>query len=140
MKPIAILKQRGSASGGGLVSVSNRSINISGAGTQLAAYQLHTSGDVKKGDNGAYVVLEAWKLAGVVGDYDVRVTETGGSGLTGGSLTNTWLNLSAIREWTLEEPTSGGTSTATFLVEVRLAASPFTILDSASISLAATQF
>jgi hypothetical protein len=124
---------------GGSVSITDRSINVLGFGNQTASYLLTPAGLVRKGDNGVYTTLETWLNSGSAADYEVRVTETGGDGLTSGTV-NTWLTLASNQEWAREETVSGISSTAVFTVEIRLAASPFTVLDSASITLFTSVF
>lgn len=130
----------GSGGGGGSVSITNQTVNSFGLGSQTASYRLNTSGAVERGLNAVYNTLETWLLSGSSSDYEARVTETGGAGLTGGSATNTWLGLGTTREWELTEITSGWSSVTNFDVEIRLAAPPNTVLDTASIELNAVVF
>lgn len=130
----------GSGGGGGSVSISDYTVNAFGVGTQTASYRLNTSGIVQRGKNAVYATLETWKLSGSASDYEARVTETGGVGLTGGSATSTWLDLGTTREWELQETGSGSSSETYFTVEIRQAAPPNTVLDSASITLSAVVF
>lgn len=130
----------GGGGGSGLVSITDCSLSVSGYGSQTISYLVSNTGMVQRGRNGVYNTLETWKLSGAAADYDVRVTETGGVGLSSGSATATWLNLGTTREWGLSEGTSGSASDAYFTVEIRLAASPFTVLASANIVMFAISF
>lgn len=130
----------GSGGGGGSVAITDMAINSMGAGSQTVSYRLNTSGVVERGRNGVYNTLETWKLSGSSSDYEARVTETGGSGLTGGSATSTWLGLGTSREWELTETIAGWSSTTYFTVEIRIAAPPNTVLDSAAIEANAIVF
>lgn len=130
----------GSGGGGGSVSITDQTLNALGAGTQLITYLASNTGVIQRGRNGAYNTLETWNLSGAASDYDIRVTETGGSGLTGGSATATWLNLGTTREWELAESMSGAAATAEFDVEIRIAVAPNTVLDTAAIVMNAIVF
>lgn len=130
----------GSGGGGGSVSITNQTVNSLGAGSQTVSYRLNSTGAVQRGRNGTYNTLETWLLSGSASDYEARVTETGGAGLTGGSATNTWLGLGTTREWELTETSSGASAVTYFDVEIRLAAPPNTVLDTASIEATAIVF
>ncbi len=130
----------GGGGGSGLVALTDHSLTVSGYGSQTISYLVSNTGVVQRGRNGIYHTLETWKLSGAAADYDVRVTETGGVGLSSGSATATWLNLGTTREWGLSEGTSGFASDTYFTAEIRLAASPFTVLASANIVLFAISF
>jgi len=121
------------------VSISDRSVNVLGFGSQIAAYRLLNTGAVQKGENGVYSTIGTWLNTTTAADYDVRITETGGEGLTSGT-TGSWLSLGTNYEWAREEVASGFSSSAEFLVEIRMAVSPFTVLDSANITLNTTSF
>ena len=125
----------GSGGGSGSVSVTDQTLNAFGVGTQLITYQATTSGLIRRGKNGAYSTLETWLLSGSVTDYEIRFTVTSGDALTGGSASATWLGFGATREWELEEITSGGALTSNCTVELRLAAPPNTVLDTATVQL-----
>ena len=132
----------GSGSGGGVgsVSITDQTLNAAGAGSQTVSYLASNTGVIQRGRNGVYNTLETWKLSGAAADYEIRVTETGGSGLTGGSAIGSWLSLGTTREWELTETLSGFSTTTEFTVEIRIAAPPNTVLDSAAITLNAIVF
>lgn len=93
---------------------------LSNAGTELAR-------DTISG----YSVINTWLVAGVVADYEARVTVV--SGVTpSGSAVNDWLNLGTTRSWTLSQ-TSPGTKESKFTIEVRFAAGA--LIDSATVDM-----
>lgn len=123
------------ASSGEGVSITNRSISKAAAGAVTVSYQLTNGGLVRKSENGAYTTLETWLLSGSASDYEARVPIVGGDSLSSGTV-GSWLNLGTSREWQ-QYADSSNTFTSNFTVEIRLAASPFTVLDSATINLTA---
>jgi hypothetical protein len=117
------------------VQISDQSIYRASLGTTTASYSIANDGNVKKNTS---TILEAWLQGsgGAVSDYEVRATVTSGS-LTSGT-TGSWLNCSTTRTWTLvNDAGDNSTITAVFTVEIRLAAAPNTVLDSATITLSA---
>lgn len=77
-----------------------------------------------------------WKTGGgSVSDYDCRLTITSGE-LAGGDSTNTWLNLATTRSWYVSRSSFGDMTFGGHL-EIRAAASPFTVLDNSSVSMVA---
>jgi hypothetical protein len=127
-----------SSSTGELVAIADRSIVNFDSTSAEVTYRLSNSGISQKGLNATFSTLETWLKAGAAGDYQARVTAISGEGLTSGTI-GTWETLSTTREWARLE-TASVTSTAVFLVEIRLTAAPFTVLDSATITLSATVF
>lgn len=121
------------AGGGSGVSITNRTVNVLGAGYQEAGYQLTNTGVVNELDNGAASFLESWLSSGSPSDYQVRVTDIGG-GLTGGSGTGSWLSLGTTRQWWVGESFSGSSISNDILVEIRDVATS-TVQDSATITL-----
>jgi hypothetical protein len=78
-----------------------------------------------------------WLSAGSASDYDIRVTPLTGTFSSGSASTGTWLNLGTTRSWNVAKLVVGSkTCTATY--EIRMAASPFTVLGTATISITAT--
>lgn len=105
----------------------------------FAGIRFHSDGtvDVREG-NGGYVNSYTWRTGtGASSDYEVRWTV--GSGTPTGDTTGTWLGLGTTREW-YEATTGGGFSSqiSSGTVEIRMAASPFTVFDSGSINLDAS--
>lgn len=79
-----------------------------------------------------------WKLAGHAADYEIRYTKTSGT-TPGGSAVNTWINLVSGAGWSLSEPTNGYASKACGgTLELRMAASPFTVFDSCTMNFEVT--
>lgn len=115
------------------VNISNQSITKTGAGTQTVSYRLNSSGIAEQSKNGAYTTLETWLYSGAASTYEVRATLSSGDALSSGTL-GTWQGLGTSREWT-QQATAGNSFTSNLLIEIRLAASPFTVLDSASVTL-----
>ena len=101
-----------------------------------AKYRLNTSGAVEVYYEGSYhSITGQWKLTGAASsDYEARVTLTTGT-LTSGT-TGSWLGLGTSREWTVER-TSVGLKYCSFITEIRLTASPFTVLATVTIDLTA---
>lgn len=72
-----------------------------------------------------------WMNSGSASDYEVRLTQTGGSTITGESL-STWLACSTERNWYLTSAEFDKSATAT--LEIRMAASPFTVLATSTVN------
>lgn len=126
----------GTAGGGGggavMVAISDKTINKTGNGTVSvsATVNYNSSGTVT---NHTGATLETWLVSGVNSDYEIRATFQSGQSPTGDAM-NTWLALSTSRAWALAMA-PGTADVSVFLIEIRLAASPFTVLDSATITL-----
>lgn len=79
-----------------------------------------------------------WMDGGTGADYDVRMTTSTGT-LSSGDAAGTWWNLVSDRTFTRNCTTNGNASnTYTGTLEIRMAASPFTVLDSCTVDLIAT--
>lgn len=128
------LKAALGSSGSGAVSITDRTFGATGAGDQTATYRLNSSGIVERGINASYTTLETWLLGGSAADYETRATLVSGV-ITSGTL-STWLSLSTTEKWSVFA-TAGGSQSAVLTIEIRLAASPFTVLDSATITITA---
>ena len=133
----------GSGSGGGVgsVSITDQTIIKTGAGLpQKVTYRLNTSGIVEKGLNAAFTTLETWLLTGASAAYDVKINDPA-IALTGGSAAEVWLNLAVTRSWEYSAPGGGDPGVYVYTtVSIRQAVSPFTVLDTASITLYANSF
>ena len=136
---VAVLVANSTSSSGSLVSITDRSIGSNGFGSQTAAYQATNGGLIRRGDNGVYTTLETWLLSGSASDYDIRATLMGGDALASGTV-GSWLNLATTREWTQAAISSGEAWSSSVQIELRLAASPFTVLDTATVSITAISF
>jgi hypothetical protein len=78
-----------------------------------------------------------WQSGGAASDYEARLTTVSGT-LSSGDATGSWLGLGTTRNWTRNETRNGFFSSLyTGTLEVRMAASPFTVLSSTSLSLLA---
>ena len=128
----------GGGGGGSLVSIEDETISKFDAAYAYAAYEVNSSGLLYSIKNSARVSIGTWLLSGPSSDYEIRVTDNFGT-LTSGSATSTWLALSSTRSWGLEV-TSPDSITSDLTVEIRLAASPFTVLDTATVELNAIVF
>lgn len=119
----------------GSVAITDQTVMQGGFGTQEAGYRLNTSGVAQALNNGVASTRETWRLSGVTADYEGRATAVSGTVSTG--TVGAWLALTTSPEWTVTRSAPGTVKDATITVEIRLAASPFTVLDSALISLSA---
>lgn len=121
------------------VYLSNQFVSSMGSGTQAATYRLSNTGVVQGISSGhAPTTLESWLLGGTASDYEARVTGVAGS-LTGGTV-GSWLNLGTTRDWYISETTPEWSASCEFLVEIRKASVPGTILASATIEVNASVF
>lgn len=77
-----------------------------------------------------------WLMRGAAADYDVRLTQTGGSGTTTGAALATWLTLNFSRGWTLTDTVDTGSDGFTGTLEIRHAATG-TVLASCTVNLTA---
>lgn len=142
MQPIKVMRRGGSGGGGGgggSISITNQDATTEGNTMDpcTASYRLHPDGKVYQGftlPNGSmsYTVIETWLASGVNVNFQARATVTIGAISSG--ITGTWLTLNAIAEWFVTA-NPGETKGATLLVEIRDAASPFAIRDSATITI-----
>lgn len=125
----------GSGSGGGVgsVSITDQNIIEGGVGVRTCTYRLNTSGAVQRDKTGSVATLETWLLSGASSDYDARVTIISGSFFSGTA--GAWLNLGSTRDWTIRRAVGGTFAETIFTVEIRQAAAPNTVLDSATIDL-----
>jgi hypothetical protein len=144
MRPFNILRMRKAAGGGGGGSVVLNDNYIEGYGNENLAkttsYRVASDGStyagISRNTNGQmdYTLIEAWLLSGLAANYQVRATVTAGS-LTSGP--TGWQACSVNNEWYIVADT-GITKQTVILVELRDAAAPNTVRDSASITLYAT--
>ena len=101
----------------------------------VSSYTVTNTGVIAPSPGSSYNWLSP---SGTPGDYDVRFTVTSGA-LSSGTI-NTWLQLNTSRQIQgVRLPSEGlGTSTQTVTVEIRLHASPFTVLATATVTLQET--
>lgn len=126
-------KLRGKTGSAVGVSITTRTITALGAGAQTITYRLTTGGLCNKIETGVTTLLETWLLSGASSSYEVRVTDLDAN-LTAG-VTGTWLPLSTTREWSITENVSGASVSTRLTVEIRMAATPFTVLDTETVTL-----
>lgn len=136
---VAILLARSASSSGGMVSITDQSLSSGGAGSQEITYQASSAGTIHRIRNSNPTTLETWLLSGSASSYEIRATLAGGDALSSGVL-GSWLGLGSTREWTQSAGGSGDGFSSLLTIEIRLAASPFTVLDTASVTLTATSF
>ena len=79
----------------------------------------------------------SWLSGDVASNYDIRVTPTSGTYSSGSASTGTWLNLGTNRSWNVVRTSPGPAKACTATFEIRMAASPFTVLDTETITLTA---
>lgn len=113
-----------------LVTLTNRDITPSGAGTQTATFTISSDGTVKDQDS---TVLEQWRNGGPASGYDVHVVASGAAPT--GSATGAWLNLGSDRSWTVEDTTNNGASNPSVLTVQIAHTGTTTAIESASIRL-----
>lgn len=101
--------------------------------TATATYTINADGTVK---NHVPTSLGIWLLLGANSDFEVRATFNTGDSPSGSALA-TWLAASTSRSWTLTQ-SSPGETTCNLTIEIRLAAAPFTVLDTATVNITAT--
>ncbi len=119
----------------GSVSISDQTVSQYGFGSQTAGYRLHSSGVAQALNNLVATTLETWRLSGASSDYEARAAAVSGSVSSGP--VGTWVSLDTSPEWAVNRTVSGTYKEATITVEIRSAASPFTVLASAQITLIA---
>lgn len=127
------------------VSLSNQSVSdlsTSMGNFPQAGYEILYTGDVYgiREVESSPVFLQNWLGGGNASDYEVRVTKTSGPSFgAGSSATDTWLSLAAsnVYTWQTAPRTVEGLTTIVFTIEIRMAASPNTVLATASITLSA---
>lgn len=134
---IAILASNSASTG--QVSISNQAIIASGTTSQTAAYQANLSGAIRGGENGVYSSLETWLRSGAASDYEIRATLLSGDAVESGTM-NTWQGLGTTREWSQDAKLYDTEYYSILTIEIRLAASPFTVLDTATVSLTASKY
>ena len=129
----------GAGAGAGSVSITDQSLSSGGAGLQEITYQASSAGTIRRIRNSDPTTLETWLLSGSASSYEIRATLAGGDALSSGVL-GSWLGLGSTREWTQLAGGIGEGFSSLLTIEIRLAASPFTVLDTASVTLTATSF
>lgn len=121
-------------------------INVSdfqfyGGPTCSVQVTLSSNGTLYEYEGGNLQTSYKWLYAGHQADYQVRFVETfknQDSGATFSGTVDTWLSLSGSKTWYISQPTVGfRTNSWTGFLEIRMAASPFTIMSNCSISMSA---
>lgn len=132
-----ILSLIASSSGTSNVFLTDANISSSGSTVQRVSFQLGTDKTAYQIVNSNPYTLFTWLKSGLVGDYEVNVTNGGDS--TTGSALGTWLSLSAAQTWTLTASTYSEPKTANLSVAIRDKATQ-TIQDTCNITLYAERF
>jgi len=90
-------------------------------------FRFNTDGTIDKRENGSYSQVSAatdWIIPNVAAatDYEVRATSvTGDAWATSPVADDTWIDLSAAREWNVQDtnPLAGGTKSTSWTFEIR---------------------
>jgi hypothetical protein len=99
----------------------------------LAQFTLSSAGTYSASESGS---SGTWRGGGASSDYDAYWTTTSGT-LSGGTA-GAWLNLGTSRTWQKLNTTNGfSTQTCVGTLQIRLAASPFTVLSTTTVTLTA---
>jgi hypothetical protein len=132
---------------GGVVTVSGQSVQeISSVSTTTAGIRVGTDGFITERRGGSYTSIDTstdWIIprSAASSDYECRITSvsfTVGSGwLVQAAANDTWVDLSAHREWSVQDSNSGpaGRKVVSFTLEIRLNGG--SVLDSGSYTLEA---
>ncbi len=126
------------------VAIADRDVtSASATSPDSAQYILRESGEIGTYSYGFSLNHEDWLLTGVSSDYEAWAEQTSGDPLYG--TFNSWLPLSTYRVWQANASTTntpaqiaGETRAGTMLLKIREAASPYTVLDQATITMSAT--
>jgi hypothetical protein len=98
---------------------------------------VNSDGSYDAYQGGSLMYSGTWRQGGASSDYQVRLTKTSGNNPTGAALA-TWIACSSGAAWYINETRDGYFSNAfTGTLEIRLAASPNTVLATASVSMSA---
>ena len=103
---------------------------------------ISSAGNIYEYEGGSLQRTTKWLYAGHQADYDVRFTQTLFSmdfGATYSGTANTWLNLGSSRVWWINQPDGGfNWSSWTGYIEIRMNASPQTIISNGNMTMSAT--
>ena len=108
---------------------------LPGATSVTARYEVRTTGDAYKVGPPITTLLEHWLVSGAAGDFEIRMTHVSGTSFAGEPL-NTWLPVTAARQWRLSHGGSEGTTQGVGLIECRFA-STHVVVSSAEITIQA---
>jgi hypothetical protein len=127
----------GTSSGNGLSALVNEDTYIRDPGSP-AGVKFLLDGTVQyKGPASSYTYTYTWRTGTADSSlYEIRATLTSGDTVSAGTL-NTWQALSSTRTWERSAPTTDVLYESTLLIEIRMAAAPNTVLDSATVILSA---
>lgn len=100
--------------------------------TAQAGVVVASSGAHQRLQGATFTTVATWLNSGAAGDYEVRARINGGSW-------GSWLNCGTTRSWAVSSVTPGVAATQTVDLEIRLAASPFTVYSSSTHFLSATE-
>lgn len=117
------------------VSISSQSVShIPPTGAAIAGYRLNASGIAETREGASYTTVGSWIALGTPSDYECMATLLSGTSPSGSSV-GSWLPLSASREWSLTQ-SSSGIKSCSLQVEIRRA-STLVVLASEQINLEA---
>ncbi len=108
---------------------SSNTLSILSNGTWVAA----ATGGSTNGDDGG-----TWMTTGVNTDFEVRLTQTGGTTSFSGNALSTWLATTTNRSWSLSTTAGGDGFTATGTLEFRSVSSG-TVLSTTTVDFAVNQ-
>lgn len=108
--------------------------NKAASATASVSYSLGSSIESATTNGAVGAFSRTWRVGGNASDYECYLSGTGTTPT--GSALNTWLGLLSTRSWSLSAVDDSKTFSGT--IQVRLAASPFTVIDSASVFLEVT--
>lgn len=117
--------------------LSHDSFAIAPSDASISLY-FYTNGQYALKDGSSNVANGSWITSGSASQFDIRLNKTSGETPWGHSV-NTWHNVTSTVSWGITEGTDNYASTSfAGSVEIRMAASPYTVFDSASTNWSAT--
>ena len=127
------------AAGAGLTAnlVSFNVFDVGIGRSATAGVRLLSTGAQQRRVNATYTTETTWLTSGANTDFEVWCTVNSGT-LTTGTATGEWLALSSSREWNIAVPSGFNFKEANITLQIRLSASPFTVLDSSTHNLDVT--
>jgi hypothetical protein len=125
-----------------LVTVTNAAISSTSGSPATAGVRINSDGTVDKREQAVYTQINAstdWIIPNGAAGHYVRCTATGDPLSVGSSATGSWLATSGSPEWFLTNGSGGTTENASLTIEIASDSGGTDILDSATITLAATR-
>lgn len=137
MRPFGFFLLGGGSYSVAEVSIADETLTTTSAGSATCEIVYTSTGTITKTSDEPLTDGNWMSGGGVASNYDIRVTPTFGTYSLGSDSTGVWLNLGSSRAWNVMRATPGG-KTCSATVEIREAAAPFTVLDTATVVLTAT--